>query len=433
MNRAAGVTLGGLILLGSASTARADDPAVFDWPSIASAGYGVFSRVPENWSDLPVQLKVSESIGYNSNVFSNPINGGALYGVPVSSWESVTTLGAGTKAYWEGQQFFANGSLGMYRYLSVQDLDILTSTFNAGVNWTLGSKCTGTLTVSEATQPSQPGQQVGFNVKNTATTIAGNETANCIISGQYGWVLNSGATETTNSAAVDQFNNYQSVFIAAGIGYSVAQTNSLQFLATVTGYSYTDRAIVLNTQGLASNITEDEFNLIYTKNINPNLSYTLSGALVGVRNSSFSLAPASGWQPTYSLAVAWAPTPKLGLTATVAKVVAPPTSILANLQVTENATLGLTYNLTPKMLFASQLQIGHSSGGFQGENGVSTLSSVFEPLTANTDYYSANASINYTITPFITANLSYTYSRSVQAGFVTPTNEVLLALTYSPY
>ena len=63
----------------------------------------------------------------------------------------------------------------------------------------------------------------------------------------------------------------------------------------------------------------------------------------------------------------------------------------------------------------------------------SAINPVLQPYSANQDVYSANASINYTITPFVTANLSYTHSRSVQANLVTPTDVVLLALTFSPH
>ena len=37
------------------------------------------------------------------------------------------------------------------------------------------------------------------------------------------------------------------------------------------------------------------------------------------------------------------------------------------------------------------------------------------------------------ITPFVSANLSYTHTKTLQANFVTPTDVVLLALTFNPY
>ena len=116
------------MLLGGASAVHADDLHASDAPSavsIAPPTYGVFSGVPENWSDLPVQLKFSQSVGYNSNVSGGrgTSNGAALsFGSPIGSLYSISTVGASTKAYWEGQQFFANGSIGMYRYLADREL-----------------------------------------------------------------------------------------------------------------------------------------------------------------------------------------------------------------------------------------------------------------------------------------------------------------------
>jgi hypothetical protein len=184
---------------------------------------------------------------------------------------------------------------------------------------------------------------------------------------------------------------------------------------------------------LFPNITEDQVNLTYTKNFSPNLALTASYGVVGTRNASFTLEPASGFEPVYSLSTTWTATPKLGLTASASKTVAPPTSILANLQVSESANLGLTYSLTPKVLLAAGVSASYSSGfttALATGTSISPTSSVF---TASAHYYSANASLNYTITPFVTANLSYTYTKSVQANLVTPTNVIVLALTFNPY
>lgn len=280
MRRSAVLTLGGALLLGGASAVHADDLSGSDPPTawtIAPAMYGVFSRVPENWSDLPVQLQVSETMGYNSNILNTPLTTGGtttnVYGAPIASLTSVSNFRASTKAYWEGQEFFADGSLGMYRYFSDDALNTLSNSFDIGDNWTYGSKCSGTLTASERTSPSVPGFQVGFNVRNVVTTLSFNETATCPITGNYGFILNSGATKSTNSAAIDTLNDSESEFIAAGISYTVSDTNSLQFLTTVTGTNYTGRqgstVQELNTVGLLNNITQDQLSLTYTKNSKP--------------------------------------------------------------------------------------------------------------------------------------------------------------------
>ena len=263
------------------------------------------------------------------------------------------------------------------------------------MNWTYGSKCSGKLIGSEQTSPSQPGFQVGFNVLNVVTTLSFNETATCRITGNYGFIFNSGATKSTNSATIDSVNDFESEFIAGGITYTVSDTNSLQFLTTVTGTNYTARQGLtpqeINTSGLLNNITQDQLGLTYTKNLSPNLELTASAGLVGVRNGSFTLEPASGFEPVYSLTASWKATPKLGLHASVSKTVTPPVSIIANLQVTESANLGLTYTLTPKVEFAAGVQASSSTGGFGALPSASAINPVLQPYSANQDVYSANA------------------------------------------
>jgi hypothetical protein len=434
MNQSAVLTLGGVLLLGGATVAQADGSSPM---TVAPATYGILPDLPENWSDLPLRLNLSEATGYNSNILNSPsTTGGAVtaLGRPIGSLVSISNVGGATKAYWEGQQFFADFNIGMYRYLADQAQNTLQHSAHVGDNWTYGSKCNGKLVGSESTYQSQPGQQVGFNVKNTVTSEAFDENATCLVSGNYSILLNSGVSSTANSAAVDKVNDYHSQYIAAGITYSVSQTNSIQLITTVTGLDYSSRTATINSMGLANNITEDQINLTYTKNLSPRLALTASAGLVGVRNASFTLEPASGFEPVYSFSATWAATPKLSLLASASKTVSPPTSVIANLQVSENASLGLTYGLTPKVVLAGGVQVGRSSGGFNTvPPSVSPITAVVQPFTGNSNYYSANASVNYTITPFVTANLSYTYSRTVQANFVTPTSVVLLALTFSPY
>ena len=110
-----------------------------------------------------------------------------------------------------------------------------------GVNWVYLSRCAGKLIASEATALSEPGQQVGVNVINSVTSTNFNETSKCIVTGDYSAILNVGTTTSTNSAAEDKFNDFQSEFVAAGMTYNVTQTDSLELLGTLTGTSYNQR------------------------------------------------------------------------------------------------------------------------------------------------------------------------------------------------
>ena len=439
MTRRAAFALGAALMLDGVAAAQATDLYLPDATSVlagAPSFPGVLPSIPENWSDLPVKFMLSERAGYDSNILNTPVTttgATTAFGRPIGSLESISNYGASTKVRWEGQEFFASGSIGMYRYLSDTSLNSLTNSLNLGDNWTYGSKCSGKLELSEQTSPSEPGLQVGFNVFNKATAIAFNETSNCLASGNYALQLNSGASSTTNSAAVDKLNDSHTVFVAAGITYSVSQTNSLQLLATVTGTTYSDRPASLQATGLASNIVENELNLTYTKNFSPNFALTASAGVVGSRPGSFSLEPVSGFLPIYSATVAWTAAPRLKLTASASRTVSPPTSVVANLQVTESAELGLSYDLTPKVLLAGGVHASRASGSVSGLPNTSVLNSAFGVFAQNSSSYSANASVNYTMTPFLTANLSYTFTKTVQANFETPTTVVLLALSFNPY
>ena len=117
------------------------------------------------------------------------------------------------------------------------------------MNWIYGSKCTGQLIASERTAESVPGQQVSVNAINSLTTVAFNETAKCAVTGNYAAIFNFGTTNSSNSAPADQLNNFQSEFVAAGMTYTVSDTNSLQLLATITGTDYTDRTISTDNLG----------------------------------------------------------------------------------------------------------------------------------------------------------------------------------------
>ena len=77
MVRGGALTLGAVLMLGVASGARAQDLSALGaaaQPSLA----GVLPDLPQNWSDLPLQLSVSEAAGYNINIFNRPIHGPSL-------------------------------------------------------------------------------------------------------------------------------------------------------------------------------------------------------------------------------------------------------------------------------------------------------------------------------------------------------------------
>src|SRR5271165_6694105 len=164
MVRSAASTLATVLMLGAVSTAKGEDVSALgnsEFNSFNSALPGL----PENWSDLPFQLRVNESTLYNSNILNTPkFTGSAsqnplqalVAGQPLSGLESVSDYTLSTKANWGSQQFFAHGSYGFYRYVDHTYLNEAHNSVDAGVNWVYTSKCSGTLIASEITAPTTP-------------------------------------------------------------------------------------------------------------------------------------------------------------------------------------------------------------------------------------------------------------------------------------
>ena len=493
MNRGGALTLGAVLMLGGASGARGDDlsslaDATSSAASLPSWG-GVFPRLPENWSDLPMQFKLSESAGYNSNVLdlatNTPLSGALARG----DFQSISSYGASTNVYWGGQQLFADGSFGLTQYLHDVSLNTFQQAVDAGVNWTYASRCSGKLVASESAgteatfaqqiasgstaastlaqqvasgstaastsaQQTASGstaaspvpqqiasgpmgvspvpQQIASTSINNVSTTGLKETAKCLVSGDYAVTFNSGVTQTTNSTLVNKPNDSRSVFVAAGISYNVTETNSLDLLATITGTDYTDRPAVLNNLGLAPLITLDQVVVTYAGKIGSNLSVAGLIGAVGATNASFTLALPSRILPLYSASATWAATPKVGLTASVGRFVTPPQAFIGNAQITETASLGLTYQFSPKTAFSAAVSRANASSGFT-QLASTALNGVPANAVSALNSYNVSASLAYDITPFLAANLNYLYSRSVQSGFVTPQSLVILTVNYNPY
>jgi hypothetical protein len=186
------------------------------------------------------------------------------------------------------------------------------NSFSPGVNWTLTSRCSGSVIGLFTRTPSTITQLVGTGV-NYATTTSATETGKCSISNQFSVLFNGSVTDTTNSNPLDAVNNSNSKMIAAGIEYAQGDDN-VTVLASKTDTNYSNRSLALNTLGLSNTIVYNNLNASYTRTIDPNLSVTGQLGLVGVTNA-VTLGLPKTLLPTYSLAVTWAITPKVSLTA----------------------------------------------------------------------------------------------------------------------
>ena len=135
--------------------------------------------------------------------------------------------------------------------------------------------------------------------------------------------------------------------------------------------------------------------------------------------------------PIFSLGTTWAFTPKLTLTASASRTVAPPTTVIANAETSYDASVTLGYQVTPKvtataggsdLLFHLDIHVGD------------WRRRAFHPFSlAHNKSYTLNAGLSYAMTPFLSAALNASYSERVGNGFITPQDLVTVSLNYTPY
>ena len=233
------MTLGVVLTLGAVTGGQGQELS----GSVTSANGSLFDgfvlpSVPENWADLPVKLTASETVSYNSNVNGIPI-GVAMPGQVLGDFTATSNFGFSTRANVYGQQLFFDATLGVIRYLHQVAFDSTVYSLNAGVDWTLTSRCSGALSVSLSKSPVELTDLVGVGV-NYTTTTALNETGKCAVSNGYSLVFNSGLTTTTNTNPIDAVNDARSKLIAAGIEYAKGES-TLTALASITEADFTGR------------------------------------------------------------------------------------------------------------------------------------------------------------------------------------------------
>jgi Putative beta-barrel porin 2 len=425
MRRSAALTLGVVLTLGAVTGGQGQELS----SSVTGAGGSlidgfVLPAVPENWADLPFKLTASQTVSYNSNISSFPI-GAAPVGTIVGDFTTTSNFGFSTRANIENQHVFVDATFGVIRYLRDIQFNSTVYSLNAGVDWNITSRCSGTLGIADSKSPGQLTEQVGTGV-NYTTTTALNETGKCAIANGYSLVFNSGLTTTTNSDVINALNNSRNTLIAAGIEYAKG-ASTLTALASISDERFTGRPASQAALGLATETDFHSFTLEYTRQINQNLSVNGMVGLVGV-TTGFTLALPKTLLPVYSLSGTWAFTPKLSLNASASRSISPPTTVIANAQESYDATVSLTYQMTPKVTVSAGGSAGYSNSSF-----TSTTPAISPFLTNTQTTYSLNTGLTYSMTPFLSAALSAAYSERVASHFITPQDIVTVSLNYRPY
>jgi hypothetical protein len=119
----------------------------------------------------------------------------------------------------------------------------------------------------------------------------------------------------------------------------------------------------------------------------------------------------------------------LSLNVSASRTVAPPTTLIANAEISYNAGVGLAYQVTPKLALNVNGSIGYSAGEFTPlvVTGVAPL------LTGATNFYSASTGLAYTMTPFLSAILNAAYTERVVNHTITPEDLITVSLSYRPH
>jgi hypothetical protein len=426
MRRSGAFTLAVVLTLGAVTGGRGQELSSSVTPANGSLGGFVLPSVPENWADLPFKLTASQTESYNSNISSFPI-GVAPKGTVLGDFTSTSNFGFQTRANVSSQQVFLDATFGVIHYLHETQFDSTVYSLNAGVDWTVTSRCSGTLAASLSKSPGQLTEQVGTGV-NFTTSTALNETGKCAVSNGYSLLFNTGLTTTTNSNAINALNNGRTELISAGVEYAKGYS-TLTALASISDQSFSDRSTATAAAtGLATNTDFHSFTLNYTRQIDPNLSVTGLIGLVGV-TSGFSLGLPKTLLPIYTVSTNWTVTPKLVLSGSASRSISPPTTVIANAQQSYSANINLTYQLTPKIGLSAGGSVDYSTTSFTS----AAIAGVSPFLFSSQNTYNLNTGLTYSMTPFLTAALSATYTERVAFHTITPQDIVTVSLNYRPY
>ncbi len=427
MRRSGAFTLAVVLTLGAVTGGRGQELSSSLTPANGSPFDGlVLPSVPENWADLPFKLTASQVVSYNSNISSFPV-GVAPRGAILGDFTSTTNFGFQTRGNVSAQQVFLDATFGVIRYLHDNQFNSTVYSLNAGVDWTVTSRCAGTLAASLSKSPAELTEQVGTGV-NYTTSNALNETGKCAISNGYSLVFNSGLTTTTNSDPNNALNDARTALIAAGVEYAKGYS-TLTALASISDQNFTSRTAAQSALGLATETDFHSFTLNYTRQISPDLSVSGLIGLVGI-TSGFSLGLPKTLLPIYTVSATWTLTPRIGLNASASRSIAPPTTVIANAQQSYNAGMDLTYQLTPKVSLSAGGSVSYSTTSFTP---AATQALISPFLSSSQNTYNLNTGLTYSMTPFLSAALSASYSERVENHFITPQDVVTVSLNYRPY
>jgi Putative beta-barrel porin 2 len=363
-----------------------------------------------------------ESLRYNDNLLLLPNSAAIPPNFKRGDAYSVTTVGLFSRFPLGADTFFVNGTYGVSRYAHDTGLNSSNYALNGGMDWVFTSRCSGTLVGSDR-QAQAPIEELTSFTVNNIRTASFNESAKCRVSDHINLVLNSGISHTTNSLGTLLVNDNNQKFILGGMEYELADLNTIGARATFTTTDYFNRSPV-TTPGLATNLDQRAYELYYHKILSAKLEVD---ATVGVTQSTVSspVSSSSFSNPSYSVSVKWAATPKLILQALLSQTIAPPQNIVADFEKIRTESLTVSYLFSPRLTFAWTL-------GLSTINNPTVSGVGGSPILVNQKVAFSDLRAIYQVTPLINATGEYRYTdrKDDTTGTRATSNLFLLGLTY---
>jgi len=368
-----------------------------------------------------LQLTFSQAIRYDDN--SRRIADGAVGPVRGSKGDvySVTNFGGSYAKDFGLQQVFVRGDYGLTRYRRNTDLDNTRFQFQAGLNWRIGSPCSGSLIVG-ANQIEVEFQDL---LVGAATSLT--QTERVDLQGRchvYGDIYATFGAGLSHSSLTSQPGNDASRRTRrAGLEYAVPGLHTIGLETIHTATEFTNRtSTILNP--VTTDLSQQEYRAFYNYIVSPKTNINLAGGILqSVSSSAFSRASQS--VPVGSVQVNWRPTPKLTFSIGSQISATPAQTIQADYQRSQVATFAVIYTFSPKLSLSAAYV--HAR---QRQSAFSQMTGVINDRETRTNTLSLDA--NYQASPFLFAGLGYRFSERTDklTGLRVTSNLYTVSLNY---
>jgi hypothetical protein len=339
-----------------------------------------------NWSDSPLLIDLHQYGGFNDNILNS------APGVkPTASAFSQTAVGALGRVSIGSQRFFADARVAATDFLDDKAASRHDRAFHLGWDWRAGAPCKGSLiaassdTQAEAEQASGPGL-------DTLRLRALEADGRCALYGAFGLMFAAGAASRRHSAASARALDADSVYGKLGVDYQGRQGDHAAIFAKATGLRFPDAAA---PDALPGRSSQTDIQATYRRVFSPLLE---AEAMIGASAASAaSGAPPLGGRPreigVYKAELAVTPSALWRIALDASRTLGAPVSIRANAQVAETQTVSLAWRPTPKLSLTASLgrlwlESGPTVPGLYGGSTLITLSGravyQFTPFTSFT-------------------------------------------------